>query len=144
MTWSFTKHQITRWNVSYWILPYQLFLQFAAYYQRIKLYESGLICRSGMTNWWLAGSMRPAMSFFAARGKVYRMRMICSYVLLRSKLAELSCSRSEYKLPACNVLISSPHVVLARDWFFNCFIALCLIIAYAILLCKFLFLILTV
>jgi hypothetical protein len=66
------------------------------------------------TNWWPACRMRPAMLFYAARGKMSRMWMICSHRRLLSKWTELTDARCRSELSTYNVLLISPHVVLAK------------------------------
>jgi hypothetical protein len=73
-----------------------------------------------------------ARGLHATRGKESGMRMMCSPGRLLSKFVELSDSRSESELSVHNVLISVPHEVLAEQTILNCFIDLCIIIAYAI------------
>jgi hypothetical protein len=68
---------------------------------------------SGINNWWPVGRLRPAMSFYAALGKVSLMWIIFSIGHLLNKCAVFSDSRckSTYAILYCNLLFTNFNCV---------------------------------
>jgi hypothetical protein len=88
------------WRKSYFglLLPLNIHFPLPGLKQRtLSLMASTITTRLGMSNWWSAGSMRQAMSTYAARGKVSRM-WICYLGRVLIVWAELSDSQSKRSL----------------------------------------------